>query len=109
MAIVELSVIPIGTNTTSVSKYVAEIYDVLEKEKGVKYQLNPMGTVIEGRLDDLMRIVRELHEVPFKSGVRRVYTVVKIDDRRDKESHMEDKIRSVNEKRKKISVEKTVF
>jgi uncharacterized protein (TIGR00106 family) len=99
LAIVELSVIPIGTNTTSVSRYVAEIHDVLEKEKDVKYQLNPMGTVIEGRLDDLMRIVRELHEVPFKSGVRRVYTVVKIDDRRDKESHMEDKIRSVNEKR----------
>jgi len=100
MAIAELSVIPIGTKTTSVSPYVAEIQDLLAGEKDIKYQLNPMGTVIEGELSRLMEVIQKAHELPFNKGAKRVYTVVKIDDRRDKASSMDQKIRSVSEKRK---------
>jgi uncharacterized protein (TIGR00106 family) len=58
-----------------------------------------MGTELEGELDDIFDVVRELHNVPFEAGLPRVYTVLKIDERRDKPSQtLEDKVRSVEEK-----------
>lgn len=83
------------------SKYIAEAIKLLE-EKGVKYQLTPMGTIIEvGSVEEGLKIVGEAHELMFKLGVKRVVTHIKIDDRRDKERKMEDKVKSVIEKVKK--------
>lgn len=97
MAIMEICLIPIGTKETSVSKYVASASKVLE-EAGVKHELNPMGTVIEADLDKCFEIARKMQEEVFDRGSDRVYTVIKMDDRRDKESHMEQKIKSVKDK-----------
>ena len=91
MAIMEICLIPIGTKETSVSKYVASASKVLE-EAGVKHELNPMGTVIEADPDKCFEIARKMQEEVFDRGSDRVYTVIKMDDRRDKESHMEQKI-----------------
>ncbi|MFA4640873.1 MTH1187 family thiamine-binding protein [Pyrococcus kukulkanii] len=94
--IIEFSLIPLGE--VSVSKYIAQAIKLLE-EKGVKYQLTPMGTIIEvNNLKDGLEIIGEAHELMFKLGVNRVVTYIKIDDRRDKERHMEDKVKSVMEK-----------
>ncbi|MFA9559390.1 MTH1187 family thiamine-binding protein [Evansella sp. AB-rgal1] len=99
MAIADVTVIPIGTNTTSVSSVVAEIHRVLEDtEKEIKYELTPMSTIIEGELSVLLEIIKEIHEVPFKLGINRVATNVRIDDRRDKIVTMEDKRNSVQSK-----------
>jgi uncharacterized protein (TIGR00106 family) len=99
MAIVDITVIPVGTGTPSVSEYVAEIQKVLQQYEGeIKYQLTPMSTLIEGDLTLLLKIVQELHEVPFKKGLQRVCTNIRIDDRRDKENTMERKLQSVQEK-----------
>jgi len=40
-------------------------------------------------------VVGELHAVPFELGIPRVYTVLKLDERRDKEQTLEDKVASV--------------
>ena len=99
MAIVDITVIPVGTSTPSVSEYVAEIQKVLQQHEGrVKYQLTPMSTLIEGDLKLLLEIVQELHEVPFQKGLQRVCTNVRIDDRRDKENTMERKLQAVQAK-----------
>ncbi len=63
--------------------------------------MTPMGTVLEGDLDVILEMVRKMHEVPFDKGAMRVSTLIKIDDRRDKESTMEQKIDSVEKKLKK--------
>lgn len=97
MAVLELTLVPIGTGSTSVSGYVAEASKVL-KASGIKHELNPMGTVMEGDPDELFRVVRDMQEKIFDTGANRVYTVIKIDDRRDKDRHMEDKVKSVNDK-----------
>jgi uncharacterized protein YqgV (UPF0045/DUF77 family) len=57
-----------------------------------------MGTIIEGDLDRILAVVREMHEAPFAEGAVRVSTLVKIDDRRDKEHSIARKMRSVREK-----------
>jgi uncharacterized protein (TIGR00106 family) len=57
-----------------------------------------MGTIIEGDLDAILPVVRRMHEAPFAEGALRVSTLIKVDDRRDKDHTIEGKIRSVREK-----------
>ena len=98
MAIAEVTIIPIGTESTSLSPYVAELQRVLQQQKGIRYTLTSMSTIIEGSLDDIFCAIRAIHEAPFQQGAKRVSTAIKIDDRRDKESSSEQKLRSVREK-----------
>ena len=98
MAIVDVTVIPVGTQTPSVSHYVADIHRVLKKyeEQGdIRYQLTPMNTIIEGDLSKLFEVIQAMHEVPFEKGLARVCTNIRIDDRRDIERKMEDKVERV--------------
>ena len=97
MAILEISVVPIGTKETSLSSYVAECLRILKREK-VRYELTSMGTNIEGDLSDLLRIALKMHETPFRKGAARVVTTLKIDDRRDKKGTLSGKKRAVKKK-----------
>ena len=98
MAIVETSISPVGTGSTSLSPYVAGCHAILKDEKRIKYQLNPMGTILEGDLDVILEVIRKMHEIPFQKGALRVSTLIKIDDRRDKTATMEQKVQAVKEK-----------
>lgn len=94
----ELTIIPVGTSKTSISKYIAAAVSALEKT-GIKYEISGMGTIIES--DDpekLFDAVKKAHESVFAEGADRVATSLKIDDRRDKESSLKEKVRSVKEK-----------
>ena len=97
MAILEISVVPIGIPGTSLSAYVADCLRVLKKEK-VRYELTAMGTNIEGDLKKLIPLALKMHEVPFEKGALRVLTTIKIDDRRDKKGTLEGKKRAVKNK-----------
>ena len=55
-----------------------------------------MGTIIEGDLGDILRVVRKMHESIFDGKVMRVATTIKIDDRRDKTLSMRGKIESLS-------------
>ena len=98
MAIVEVSIIPLGTKIPSVSQYIARAVRLLQSEKDIKYELTAMGTIIEGDLGYLLTLVRKMHEAPFDAGITRVVTTIKIDDRRDKISSMSSKIESLKTK-----------
>lgn len=95
MAIVEVSVVPVGTKTPSVSKYVAKAVKILREEKDIKYELTAMGTIIEGDLERLLSLVSRMHQSAFDAGAMRVVTAVKIDERRDKPSSMTSKVETV--------------
>lgn len=98
MAVLELTLVPIGTEKTSVSPYVANAHKAIKDMENIEVELNAMGTVMEGNLDDLLEAVRRMQEAVFDNGANRVYSVIKIDDRRDKKSKIQDKIESVKEK-----------
>lgn len=98
MAIVDVTVIPIGTETPSVSKYVASVQKVLQKYEGegkIHFQLTPMNTIIEGELPVLFEVIQAMHEVPFSDGIQRVATTIRIDDRRDVKRSMDYKVERV--------------
>lgn len=98
MVIAEISVVPLGTKTPSISQYVARAIKILEQEQGIKHEITPMGTVVEGDLDRILAVVRKMHEAVLREEVVRVVTTVKIDDRRDKPMTMKGKLDSVRKK-----------
>ncbi|HEY4431193.1 MAG TPA: MTH1187 family thiamine-binding protein [Paenibacillus sp.] len=98
MPIAEVTVIPIGTGSTSLSSYVADMQRVLKTVEGITYELTSMGTIIEGPLQRIFAAVEALHESPFAAGAERVSTSLKIDDRRDKKSTSRGKLESVERK-----------
>lgn len=95
MAIVAVSVVPIGTESTSVSSYVAGAEKILRDDGRVAFQTGPMFTTLEGNLGDCLDVVRKMHESLFTAGAKRVSTLVKIDDRRDREATMDSKMQSL--------------
>lgn len=102
MAVVEISIVPLGTGSTSISPFVAACEKELRDNSGeLKYELTAMGTIIEGDLDQILSLIRRLHEIPFSKGALRVSTSIKIDDRRDKKGTIEQKVKSVEDKLKK--------
>jgi uncharacterized protein (TIGR00106 family) len=98
MAIIDISVVPVGTSTPSVSQYVAGAVGLLQNEPGIKFQLTPMNTIIEGNLGHLLALAQKMHESAFNAGIKRVVTTIRIDDRRDKPLTMVGKIEAVKEK-----------
>jgi uncharacterized protein (TIGR00106 family) len=95
VATADLTVIALGRADASASRYIAEIQRRLERQDRVRYLLHAMGTSLEGTTEDILAVVGELHAVPFELGIPRVYTVLKLDERRDREQTLEDKVESV--------------
>ena len=98
MALMEVTLIPMGTDSTSCSPYIAQALDIAKKNPNIIYRLNPMGTVLEGNLADLYQCLQDMQEALFDNGLQRVYTIAKIDDRRDKYQDMNQRIHSVEVK-----------
>jgi uncharacterized protein (TIGR00106 family) len=98
MALLKISIVPVGSGATSISRYIARVVEVLEGEKDIKYELTAMGTIIEGDLDRILALARRMHEAVFDNETRRAVTVIEIDDRRDKPSTISGKVESVQKK-----------
>lgn len=98
MAVVQVSVVPVGTSSASISHHVAHCIDVLEAT-GLSFKLTPMGTVIEGDLRDILEAISKMHEGTFGDDVHRVLTTVIVDDRRDKRLTMAGKLEAVRRRR----------
>ena len=95
MATADLTVIALGRADVSASAYVAEIQRRLAAQDRVRYVMHAMGTSLQGSTADILSVVSELHAVPFEMGIPRVYTVLKLDERRDRQQTLEDKVESV--------------
>ena len=99
MATADLTVLALGRQGASASEYIAEIQRRLRAQQRVKFQMHAMGTSLEGSTDDILAVVGELHSIPFDQGIPRVYTVLKLDERRDRpDQTLDDKVRSVEER-----------
>jgi uncharacterized protein (TIGR00106 family) len=98
MAIIDISVVPVGTAGPSVGNYVAGAVKMLQKEPGIRYELTAMNTIIEGDLPHLLALVKRMHDSAFDAGVKRVVTTIRIDERRDKQLTIENKVKAVKER-----------
>jgi uncharacterized protein (TIGR00106 family) len=94
--IVEVSVVPIGTGETSVSSYVKAAIKIIE-ETDLEYEINSMGTCVQGEWDEIFSTLKAVHDELAKMGCNRIVTTVKIDDRRDKFGTMDAKVAAVED------------
>ncbi|MFZ3137630.1 MAG: MTH1187 family thiamine-binding protein [Thermodesulfovibrionales bacterium] len=88
----EFSIIPIGIGS-SVGDQIAEVLKIVDAS-GLPYRINPMGTVVEGEWDDIMKLIKKCHETVLNTG-ERVITAISIDDRKGKPNRIEEKIKSI--------------
>ena len=91
----ELEIVPIGTRSPSLSALLAEVAKRID-ESGLEYRVGPMGTVVEGEWDHIMRLAKECHAAMLQSASR-VMTTIRIDDRTDHPGpgRMDQKVRSL--------------
>jgi len=97
MAVAEITVVPLGTGTPSLSHYLAELEKIVS-ESGLPSELHAMGTNVEGSLEEIMALTKRLHFRLFQLGALRVSTTLKIDDRTDKQLTLRGKVEAVRRK-----------
>jgi uncharacterized protein (TIGR00106 family) len=93
--LIEFSIVPVGSGS-SIGDRLAEVLKIVD-ESGLPYKLNPMGTVVEGEWDDLMRLVKKCHTSVMKNEERAV-TTISIDDRKGKPNRIGEKVKSVEKR-----------
>jgi|688.fasta_scaffold322672_3 uncharacterized protein (TIGR00106 family) len=98
MATAEITVIPIGREGAGIGDILAEVARHLAAQERVRFEMHAMGTDLEGDVPDILKLAGELQEIPLMLGVPRVYTVLKIDNRVDRNQTLEEKVASVEEK-----------
>ena len=96
--LLEFAMFPTSDNCregASVSKQVAKIIDAIDKS-GVKYQLTPMGTVVE---TDTMREALDVIAMAYEQvkDCERVYSSLKFDIRHNSQDRLKSKIKSVED------------
>ena len=86
----DFAILPVGGETTECKDYVTAAVQSI-KDSGLNYQLTGMGTQIEAdNLEELYSAIADAQQAIFELGIGRVYSVIKIDDRRDVENRTLD-------------------
>lgn len=97
MITADFAILPVGIDNTELKEYVTKAVQSI-KDSGLTYQLTAMGTQIEAdNYTQLYTAIAKAQEAVFTAGTDRVYTVIKVDDRRDLENRTLDaKIETVD-------------
>lgn len=90
--LVEFSIVPIGAGS-SIGDQLAKVLKIVD-ESGMPYKINPMGTVVEGKWNDVMKLIKKCHAAVLKSEDR-VLTTISVDDRKGKPNRIEEKVKSI--------------
>lgn len=95
MTIMEFSMIPLDKGA-SFSAFVARILTLVD-QSGLKYQLTPMGTIVEGDWDDLLALLSRCFK-GLQAESDRISLQVKFDYRRGPGGRLKTKVSSVQAK-----------
>ena len=96
----EISILPIGTSSTSISKEVAAAFDAIRKTKDIKTaKLTSMGTQIEANnMQAILNSIEAAHQAVKSTGAKRIISSIRIAERLDASRTLEDEVKSVTEK-----------
>jgi uncharacterized protein (TIGR00106 family) len=96
----EISILPIGTDNTSISKEVAAAFDAIRKTKDIKTaKLTAMGTQIEANnIRAILNSIEAAHRAVKSTGAKRMISSIRIAERLDASRTLEDEVKSVTEK-----------
>ena len=91
--IIDPWVVPIGVGV-HLAPYIAACERVL-LNAGLKIQLHPNGTAIEGEWAPVFKAIEACHTAVHAMGAPRIYTTVKVNTRTDRDQTLEEKVASV--------------
>ncbi len=80
-----------------------EAYDLVDDAikvislSGLKYQVCPFETAIEGPYDEIMELIEKIQSVCFQKGADELLVYVKIQNRKDSKVTMEEKMKKYSE------------
>ncbi len=103
--VAQVTVTPVGTGEPDITAYIRRCIQVAHLSE-LKFQETPLGTVIRGPLQEVLKAVKQMHNAPFEIGARRVRTTVTIDDYRDDETDAPLKTAS---EAKELAIEQETF
>lgn len=95
MTLLEFSMYPLDQGV-SLSKYVARSLEIIDRS-GLDYRTHAMGTILEGKFEEVMDVVRQCYE-KMSSDCDRIACSIKLDYRKGKSGRLESKIDSVEHK-----------
>lgn len=86
---VSLQVIPVSKE---IDPYllVDRAIDII-RESGIKYRVCPMETVMEGRYDEIMSLIKRAQEAVISAGAEKVLSAIKIEWSATSDISMEEK------------------
>jgi len=93
--ILELSIFPTDKGE-SVSPYVTRALEIIQ-DSGLDYELNAMGTCIEGDWPQVLGVVNRCFE-EFQKDCNRIYMTAKADYRKGRSGGLKQKVGSVQSK-----------
>jgi len=76
-ALLSIQILPKTKNNEDVIPYVDKAIAVIDRS-GVKYRVSPLETTMEGELEQLLAIVKEMNEEMISEGSPSVISQVKI-------------------------------
>ena len=93
--LVELTIIPIGGDSHT-SDELAEVLKFID-ESGLRYELTPSATCIEGDWEEVMAVIRLCHE-KVRVHCSHVVTNIKIEDEAGADNKLRANVASVEKK-----------
>jgi uncharacterized protein (TIGR00106 family) len=78
MLVAELTIIPMAS--CHIRRYVDIAVDVV-RASGLRYEVDALGTTLQGDLDKILQVAREAHEAVLAAGAGRVFTELRLDER----------------------------
>ncbi|WP_078409424.1 MTH1187 family thiamine-binding protein [Priestia abyssalis] len=76
-SLVSIQIIPKTKDGESVIPYVDEAIRVIQ-ESGIKYEVHPLETTMEGELQELLEIIAKMNERMIEMGSHNVISQVKV-------------------------------
>ncbi|QGY38763.1 MTH1187 family thiamine-binding protein [Pseudodesulfovibrio cashew] len=91
--IVDLTIFPMDKGGSGLSTYVSRVLNLI-RESGLKHQLGPMGTAIEGEWDEVMAVVTRCYKA-LEPDCDRLYVNIKADVRKGRTDGLKTKVGAV--------------
>jgi len=83
-AVADFCLVPMGTEETSVAKYIAECQRILDKS-GLEYKMHGYGTNLEGPWSQVSKAIYDCHAAVHAMGAPRIATDIRIGTRVDRD------------------------
>jgi uncharacterized protein (TIGR00106 family) len=96
----EISIVPVGTSRTSISKEVAAAFDAIRKTKNIKTTvLTAMGTQIDAsNMKSILNAIEAAHRAVKSTGAKRIISTIRIAERLDASRTLQREVESVTKK-----------